>query len=92
WTPVHFRQALRHPIAVDGFESDRAGLEWCDRLVLLLPCGRSAHLEAGWAAGSGRPVHVLLADGEPELMYLLAKTSGGSIHTSPDELRTVLRL
>jgi hypothetical protein len=38
--------------------------------VLLLPCGRSAHLEAGWAAGAGRRVVVYTRDGEePELMY-----------------------
>lgn len=42
--------------------------------VLLLPCGRSAHLEAGWFVGQGKPLFILL-EGEtvvPELMYHLA--------------------
>jgi hypothetical protein len=50
--------------------------------VLQLPCGRSAHLEAGWFAGRGKPVIILLHDGgddwldpglvQPELMYKMA--------------------
>jgi len=39
--------------------------------VLVLPCGRSAHLELGWAAGQGKRTAILL-DGPqvtPELMY-----------------------
>jgi hypothetical protein len=44
-------------------------LKWCDTCVLVLPCGRSAHLEAGWAAGAGKFTVGLLADGEPDLMW-----------------------
>ena len=40
--------------------------------VLLLPCGKSAHSEAGWMQGTGKPTYVLLTDKqEPELMYKL---------------------
>ena len=39
-------------------------------LVLLLPSGMSAHLEAGWFAGANKPVAVLAPEiREPELMY-----------------------
>lgn len=69
WSPEEFRDALRHPVAVDGFSSDREGMDWADACVLVLPCGRSAHTEAGWMGGSGKPVIALLSDGEPELMY-----------------------
>lgn len=39
----------------------------------LLPCGRSAHLELGWATGAGQKTVVLLDNpmSEPELMYLM---------------------
>jgi hypothetical protein len=60
---------LDHPAARDGFALDMGALEWCDAVVLLLPCGRSAHLEAGWAAGAGKLTIGLLSDGEPELMW-----------------------
>lgn len=60
---------LRHPVAEDGFALDMGALEWCDACVLVLPCGRSAHLEAGWAAGAGKLTVGLLSDGEPDLMW-----------------------
>lgn len=72
WTPDEFRNALLHPVAVDGFKSDLTGMEWADAFVLVMPCGRSAHLELGWAIGAGKPTVILLDDGEPELMYGLA--------------------
>lgn len=69
WTTEEYRAALEHPLAVAGFASDAGALEWCDTCVLLLPSGRSAHLEAGWAAGSGRALAILTQDGLlPELM------------------------
>lgn len=72
WSPGQFRAALHHPIAVDGFENDMDALEECDACVLVMPCGRSAHLELGWACGAGKRTILLLADGEPELMVKMA--------------------
>jgi len=71
---------LAHPVAMAGFSSDLCGMTWCDAGVLLHPCGRSAHLEAGWIAGRGKPVHMLSpADLEPDLMVLAL---GGKIFSS----------
>jgi hypothetical protein len=39
---------------------------------MVQPCGRSAALELGWAAGAGKPTIVLLAAAEPELMLKMA--------------------
>lgn len=87
WTPSQFRDALQHPIADRGFAHDLGGMEWADTCVLLLPCGRSAHLEAGWFTGRGIPVVFYVPLGsEPELMYKL----GGPIVVDTDELRGVL--
>jgi nucleoside 2-deoxyribosyltransferase len=58
---------------VQGFRYDEDALERCDALVMVQPCGRSAALELGWAAGAGKPTIVLLADGEPELMLKMAQ-------------------
>jgi hypothetical protein len=48
-------------------------LRAADITVLVLPCGRSAHLELGYATGAGQCTIVLLDDpmSEPELMYLM---------------------
>ena len=47
-------------------------MESCDACVLVLPCGRSAHTEAGWFAGCGKKViDYIPTKQEPELMYKL---------------------
>lgn len=73
WPAEKFRAMLDHEFAVDAFGKDKAGMESADAFLLVMPCGRSAHLEAGWAIGQGLPVAILLDDdSEPELMYKLA--------------------
>ncbi|WP_421878341.1 hypothetical protein [Pacificispira sp.] len=88
WTAEEYRRHLvTHPQAARGYMNDLRAMEWADCCVLLLPCGRSAHLEAGWFAGRGKPVHILTRDGEePELMALMAT----SICIDLDELRGAL--
>lgn len=68
-----YLQMIAHPRARAGFESDFAAMQWADTFVMVLPCGKSAHLELGWAAGAGKRTAILLEDPvEPELMYLAA--------------------
>lgn len=75
WPPGQYIRALQHPIAQTGFARDFAAMQWADAFVLVLPCGRSAHLEAGWALGAGKPTVIYIPEPvEPELMYL---TGGG---------------
>lgn len=85
---LYVRHITTNPVAQKGFGLDRNALHWCDTCVLLLPCGRSAHLEAGYAMGQGKETFVLLnKDGfEPELMYLL----GDHICETPGDLRVAL--
>lgn len=64
WTVGDYIEALEHPIAVAGFESDFGAMHQADGCVLVLPCGRSAHLEAGYFVGAGKPLWVLLDEGE----------------------------
>jgi len=72
WSPEEFREQVRlHPLATAGFEGDFEAMQNADACVLVLPSGRSAHLEAGWFTGQDRLTIVLLHDGEPELMYKL---------------------
>lgn len=74
WTLADYRRLVTsHPSAREGFNLDKAALDWCDTCVLLLPCGRNAHLEAGYAIGQGKRTffHLSADKFEPELMYLL---------------------
>lgn len=69
--PEDYLSKINHPIANQGFKSDFEAMEWADTFVLVLPCGRSAHLELGWAVGQGKKTAILLSDEDfrPELMY-----------------------
>lgn len=69
WKRPQYIEALEHPIAELGYAKDFAAMKAADCCVLVQPCGRSAHVEAGWFAGQGKPVFVLLDEGEAELMY-----------------------
>lgn len=68
-----YLRAVFTDVADKGFAYDKRALDWCDTCVLVLPCGRSAHLEAGYAAGQGKRVIWWLHPDrfEPELMYRL---------------------
>lgn len=75
WTPGYYtHNVLTHPIAQSGFKSDMDALNWCDTCILLLPCGRSAHLEAGYCIGQKKETAVFISNEkfEPDLMYLMA--------------------
>jgi len=73
WDAETYRKMLTtNPIASHGFTHDFRAMQWADTFVLVMPCGRSAHLELGWAAGAGKRTIILLDNGEPELMNLLA--------------------
>lgn len=60
WKTGDYINALDNPIAQAGFDSDFEAMQWADLFVLVLPCGRSAHLETGWAVGQGKPTILLL--------------------------------
>ncbi len=83
WTPERYREALQHPIAIAGFSNDWDAMRWADTCVLVLPCGRSAHLEAGYFVGAGKDLFIFQPDKEePELMYRMARR----VCVSMDEL------
>ena len=70
WTTEQYREALSHPVAIAGFNSDFNAMQSADICVMVLPCGRSANTEAGWMAGAGKRVFVYSTEKqEPELMY-----------------------
>lgn len=74
WSLHTYRKQLDNPISNRGFENDWSAMEWADTGVLLLPCGRSAHLEAGYFSGRNKQLFIVLHEDkfEPELMYKMA--------------------
>ena len=73
WSVAQYQAALAHPFAELGFARDKLALQIADVTVLVLPCGRSAHLELGYAIGlKQRTAIVMCEPSQPELMYKLA--------------------
>lgn len=89
-TIAALKQAHAHPVTKQGFKYDFDAMKDAEACVLLLPSGRSAHLEAGWMAGRGKIVYtILLGDRrvDPELMY---KIFDGGLYDSVDGLLAAL--
>jgi len=82
WSPEEYREALKHTVAEKGYALDIGALRDCEAVVYVLPCGRSASWEFGYAMGQGKKGYVVMLDQhEPELMFREA-----TIITSMDEL------
>ena len=80
WTYAQYAEGLHHPLAERQFQADIDALTWADTCVLVLPCGRSAHTEAGWMAGAGKRVIAYIPEMvEPELMYKRFAGVAGSL-------------
>lgn len=91
WMPRMLEMSLCHGVAKRAFVHDMTALHRASACVLVLPAGRSAHLEAGWMAGKGQPVFIYAEERiEPELMYLM-NGSGGNIHITMNELLEAMR-
>lgn len=71
-SPADFDNMLQDPVARMRFREHYEGMLTSDICVLLLPCGRSGHVEAGFMAGLGKKVFVYDVSeiAQPELMYL----------------------
>ena len=83
-------EALHAPAAQHNFQFDKKWLDWADTAVLVMPAGKSGHME-GMEVQKHGEFHVLFPGEEPEswdLMYLLAD----GVHLGLDTLLPALRL
>lgn len=72
WTNEEYVRMLEHDIACAGFFRDYDAMCWADACVMVMPCGPSASMEAGWMQGRGKPtVCYVPAMREPDLMVKL---------------------
>lgn len=63
---------LEFPIVQKAFEEDKKWLDWADATLLILPSGKSAHLEAGYTKGQGKKLIIyqdVFPKGEFDVMY-----------------------
>lgn len=71
--PSDFDEFLSDKKAIERFNEHFEAMSDADTCVMILPCGRSSHAEAGWMAGRGKRVFVFDTEQyvKPELMYLM---------------------
>lgn len=82
-------EALRGHAAGHVFEYDKEHLTRAEHVILVLPGGRSAHLELGWAIGRGKRSYVILDSYERwDVMY---KFVDGVVYTVEELIETYLR-
>lgn len=71
---IDWIEFLHYDATKRAFASDKAGIDWADAVLMILPCGRSAHMEAGYAVGCGKRLFIIgeLPKGEFDTMHLFA--------------------
>ena len=80
-------EALQGLHAGHVFDFDKYHLDRCDGVVMVLPCGKSGHLEFGYVRGQGKWGLILLdhdtnPNGSWDVMYRFAN----GVYTSLDDL------
>lgn len=84
-------QALRGYLAQNTFALDKRHLDRCNAAVMVMPAGRSAHLEFGYITGQGKP-GIILYPGEPaaderwDVMSAFAYVHGGGVCFDEDQM------
>lgn len=87
-------QALDGYAAGHVFSFDKHHLDTCDAAILVLPAGRSGHLELGYVAGRGKPTAILL-DADPDrfdVMYKFADVVTKDLDDITSHLKEELHL
>lgn len=83
-----YAEALKSYAAAHIFEFDKEHIHRCDIGVLVMPAGRSGHLELGYMIGTGKPGFILFEE-EPEKWDIMTQFATG-IAFSMDELLEML--
>lgn len=83
-----YYEALHGYHAEDVFAFDKKHIDRCDTVVLLMPAGKSGHIELGYSIGAGKRGFVLFSETPDrfDVMYRFAIESGGDICFSIQEL------
>ena len=62
---------LADPRTQRAFREDKKWLDWADTVIMYMPCGRSSHLEGGYAKGKGKRLYLYgnFPKGEFDVIY-----------------------
>jgi hypothetical protein len=85
-----YKEALTSPIAVHNFEFDKKWLDWADTGVLVLPAGKSAHMEVIEVQKHGTAHALFPAEPKDKASWDLMYKLLDGIHFSIEELLEAL--
>jgi len=101
WQRYEKARGKTYSEALDGypawhvFNYDKTHLDRCDATVLLMPAGKSGHMEFGYVIGQGKPGFILLpeepgADASWDVMYRFATRVVYDVPTLVMELKRAI--
>jgi hypothetical protein len=85
-----YKEALKGRAATNIFLFDRSYIDVFDVGVLVLPCGKSAFLELGYAKGRGKKTFILL-DGQEPTRFDIMPNFADKVCYDLDELKAELK-
>lgn len=80
--PDFWNDSVHH----DHFKTDMNGLKNADTIVMLLPAGKAAHMEAGAAYGFGKKMIMIGEVENPETLYLMFEERYADIESFLDTI------
>ena len=71
WETYNAKSFLNIDEVEMAFNQDKKMIDWADCVILLLPAGKSSHLEAGYAKGTNKKLIIAgdFPSGEIDVMY-----------------------
>lgn len=82
---LSFKEALKDVGAETVFHFDRSRIEMSDICILVMPAGKSGHLELGYASGLEKKTYILY-EGEPDRYDVMPQFANQGVYYKLEEL------
>lgn len=79
-----YKEALRGRAATNIFLFDRTYLDLSDKVILVMPAGKSAMIELGYAKGRGKDTYILLDGQDPDRYDIMPNFADHVVITEDD--------
>lgn len=86
-----YRTALRRPAAQNTFAFDKRHIDASEVFVMVLPCGKSAHMELGYAIGKGKK-GIIYMPSEPDRWDVMYGFADAVVMTDDELISEVLNV
>lgn len=87
----NYQEALRGRSATNAYSFDRSYLDMADVVVLVMPAGKSAMLELGYATGRGKLTCLFLDNADPERFDIMPNFADLVIYTENELVDSMLK-